>query len=58
MLALKVDADRVEMILGEVFHGEGAVNAMSLIVRAAQRQIGRVGMDQWVVVAERIMCVA
>jgi hypothetical protein len=58
VLALKVDADRVEMILGQVFRGDGAVCAMSLIVCAAQRLIYRMGMDQRVVMAERIVCVA
>jgi len=44
VLALKGDADRVEMILGQVFHGDGAVRAMSLIVCAAQRLTYRTSM--------------
>jgi hypothetical protein len=55
MLALKEGADRVETILRQGFHGEGAASATSLIVCAAQPLIYRVGMDQRVVVAERIV---
>jgi len=46
VLTLQVDADGVEMILGKVFHGEGTVGALSLLVCSAQRQIGRVRMDK------------
>ncbi|MEO9080430.1 MAG: PQQ-dependent sugar dehydrogenase [Rhodanobacter sp.] len=40
------------MILGQVFHGEGAVSLMPLLVRPAQRQIGSVRMDEGVSAAE------
>jgi hypothetical protein len=52
---LEVDADRIDVILGKVFHGEGAVDAMSLLVCDAQRQIGLMRMDQGIVAAKGVM---
>ena len=51
-------ADGLEMILGKGLSAQGAVSAMSLILCAAQCRIGRVRMNQRVVVAKGIVGVA
>jgi hypothetical protein len=38
----------IDVILGQVFHGEGAVCVVSLLVGSSQRQIDGVGMKNGV----------
>ena len=51
-------ADDVEVVLRRIFHGEGAVGGASPHVCRTQREIAGMGMNEWVVAAEGVACVA